>query len=324
MRLSVVICTRHRPDSLARVLYSLRDCEAAFDPGDWEVLVVDNGDVAGGADACVRAEFDALPLRVVHEPRAGLSHARNRGVTAGRGEWLLWTDDDITVSATWLSAYRHAMDAFPDARVLGGPIHPSFEGCPPEWLTDGQEHIRSAFASRHANDVDDPFRAAGPLPYGANFAIHRADALRFPFDPDLGRHPNRPTRGWEEVFVIQNILAGDGQGRWLREAAVTHHIDASRQTAAFIRAYYYDVGYVAAMQTAHRVPPRRAAVKLARAVLWGLRFETGLGLQDVAPAPPGRAQRLRGAGQSWGDARAWLTALLDADTVAVWREKGGV
>ncbi len=114
------------------------------------------------------------------------------------------------------------------------------------------------------------------MPYGANFAIRRADALRFPFDPELGRQPSRPTRGWEEAVVIEQILAAKGTGHWLREAEVTHHIDASRQTVAYIRSYYFDIGYIDTMRKVHHFSRRRIVRRLARAIGLGMRFESAI------------------------------------------------
>ncbi len=320
MRVSVVICTRHRRMALDRALRALLACARAFDDGDWEVLVVDNGD-SGSSGPIDLHHFDALPVRIVPEPRPGLSHARNRGVVASRGEWLIWTDDDVTVGPDWLRAYQRAVDAAGDIAVLGGPIRPAFEGRPPDWLTDGQEHVSSAFARRDPGDVDDTFGRDGPLPYGANFAIRRADALRFPFDPELGRQPSHPTRGWEEAFVIERILGADRRGRWLPDAQVTHHIDSGRQTAAFIRAYYGDIGYIDTLCKAHRFPRHRIVRQLVRAISAGLRSELSLALLELKVTRRPRALLLRSAGHCWGDARAWATALLNPGAASSWREK---
>lgn len=66
----------------------------------FEVLVVDNG--SRDATAQVAQEFGA---RVVPAPERGISHARNAGLHAAKGDILLWTDADAQVPTQW--AQRH-------------------------------------------------------------------------------------------------------------------------------------------------------------------------------------------------------------------------
>jgi hypothetical protein len=98
---SLVIPTRNRPASAAATLARI----AAGDyPRDrYEAIVVDNG---SGSDA--RFEIDDLDLpgevelRVVREPAAGGSNARNRGLIEARGEIVVFADDDVDADAEWL------------------------------------------------------------------------------------------------------------------------------------------------------------------------------------------------------------------------------
>ena len=89
--LSVVICTRDRPRELHRCLGALRAQHAA----PLEIVVVDNS-----AQRSAQATCEAFPeVRYVHEPRPGLSIARNAGIAASRGSLIAFTDDDVEVHA---------------------------------------------------------------------------------------------------------------------------------------------------------------------------------------------------------------------------------
>src|SRR5215218_1333526 len=94
---SVVICTRDRAESLCRTLVSVLGVQYP----SFEVVVVDN---APRTDATrqVLAGLADERLRYVAEPRAGLSRARNCGVTAARGDIVAFTDDDVVVDPAWL------------------------------------------------------------------------------------------------------------------------------------------------------------------------------------------------------------------------------
>lgn len=51
---------------------------------------------------------------LVNEKNAGASFTRNRGVDAGRGDWILFLDDDLNVPDQLLSIYARAAMDFPD------------------------------------------------------------------------------------------------------------------------------------------------------------------------------------------------------------------
>jgi GT2 family glycosyltransferase len=93
---SVVIATRDRPDALRACLRSLSEQRTAH---SIEIIVVDNHP-ASGLTAPVVAEFSDVMM--IQESRAGLSFARNSGFSAGRGEILVCTDDDVTFPPYWL------------------------------------------------------------------------------------------------------------------------------------------------------------------------------------------------------------------------------
>lgn len=110
----VCVCTRRRHHLLDRVLGALgRVDTASLAPRSVGLLVVDNDpDGAAVRGVCSgRAPGLPLPLRLVEEPRAGLSSARNRAVA----EALAWgaglvafIDDDDEPCPDWL---RHLVAA---------------------------------------------------------------------------------------------------------------------------------------------------------------------------------------------------------------------
>ncbi len=94
--LTVVICTRDRPESLRMTLASLAgQSDSAF-----EVLIVDNS--SDGAVARTLTDVDGLTLRCIHEPVPGLSRARNRALSVVRSELIAWIDDDEVADPDWI------------------------------------------------------------------------------------------------------------------------------------------------------------------------------------------------------------------------------
>jgi glycosyltransferase involved in cell wall biosynthesis len=92
--LSVVIPARNEAQHIGAALRSIAR-------QDWplerlEVVVVDNGS-QDETVAVVRAfalAHPALAVQVLHEPVPGVARAKNRGVTAARGHWILFMDAD--------------------------------------------------------------------------------------------------------------------------------------------------------------------------------------------------------------------------------------
>ena len=171
IRATVVICTHDRADVVARAVHGALG-EAAT--ADAEVLVVENA--CTDRTPSVLAELVLRHpgrLRVVHEPRLGLSGARNRGLAEARGEITVFLDDDAVPRSGWLTAL---LAPYADARVacVGGRIRLHFPTPPPSWL--GPD-VHSAFSAFDAGDEPRRLRYGhDDYPYGANISFRTATA----------------------------------------------------------------------------------------------------------------------------------------------------
>ena len=269
MKHSVVIPTRNRAASLARALGSLSD---ALPPrATWEVVVADNGSRDDTQQVIARFR-DKLPLRGVLEPREGVSHARNAGIDAASGEYLIWTDDDVTVCRDWLRLYESAFEKHPHVAFFGAPIRPRFIGEPPHWIPEQLPSIASVFAGLELPTPPLPLDALSKrLPYGANMAVRGAEQRQHRFDPGVGRQPWRHgILSGEETNMLKQIAAAGGTGMWLPDAGVDHWIEPERQTLEYVRRFYVGSGYLAAMRGIERgrAVSARARWRLRRRVAW--------------------------------------------------------
>ena len=98
---SVIVCTRHRPDLLARCLASL----ASMDGPEPETIVVDNTE----GDRETKRVTARAGARYVVETRVGLSRARNTGIDAATGELIAFLDDDAIADSAWLSRHSEVL-----------------------------------------------------------------------------------------------------------------------------------------------------------------------------------------------------------------------
>jgi glycosyltransferase involved in cell wall biosynthesis len=278
-RLSVAICTHNRAALLAETLGCLARAERPRQH-ELEVLVVINACTDATADV-VGSHARLLPIRSVIEPRVGLSHARNAAAREATGDFVLWTDDDVSVKPDWLLAYERAFLAFPEAAVFGGVIEPWFENGPPDWLAEVLPICEAAYAARRVPQGDAPIVLDGSdFPFGANFAIRGELQRSLRYDPRLGRRPGRRIVLAEEYELIRAVLTSGGQGRWVPGAVVRHRIPPERQTLGYLRRYYTGLGYTKGLLG--QTPP--LTLRRCAAATWSeVRF-----VQLLMTATPGR------------------------------------
>ena len=97
--ISVVVCTRDRPDQLRSVLENLHD----LDYPHFELLVVDNNPTSGLTAPVVKSvESDCgTSIHLVDAAGQGLSIARNVAIKNAKFDILAFTDDDVVVDRDW-------------------------------------------------------------------------------------------------------------------------------------------------------------------------------------------------------------------------------
>ncbi len=117
--LSVVICTKDRPDDLARAITSVRQSGEAGRTA--EIVVVEERD----------APREIPGVRYVHLPREarGFGYARNVAVREAKGDLLLFLDDDCEAERGWVEALRAPFDADPATLGVAGAV--LVRGCGP-------------------------------------------------------------------------------------------------------------------------------------------------------------------------------------------------
>lgn len=244
--ITVIICTRNRALQLSGGLTSVANLRPPKELR-WEVLVVDNGSSDNTAEVAASFE-DRLPIRIVREEAAGLSHARNLGVAEAAGTYICWTDDDVLVDPNWLAAYAAAFARHPEAAVFGGEIIPVLQPPTPKWFSRlaDQWPLTTLLAKRNYGDKAIPLDFdRGVIPWGANFAVRTAEQRRVLYEPALGVSPLQRRVG-EEAEVMFQIMKAGAVGWWTPEAKVRHIIPVKRQTLRYVYEFYLSCGETAA------------------------------------------------------------------------------
>ena len=100
---SVVVPVRNGEANITDCLDAILATD--YPPDRREILVVDNGSSDGTA-----ARIRERPVSYLHEPRRGVSNARNLGITHSRGEILAFVDSDCVVEPQWLTEIARAFE----------------------------------------------------------------------------------------------------------------------------------------------------------------------------------------------------------------------
>ena len=120
MKVSIIICTYNRPDSLA---VCLRSIKAQFLKPD-EVVVVEDDSTSKIIKVMEKFnQCDKFKLtHILTGKRSGLPAARNTGVRAAKGDILAFIDDDVILPPNWLSEIVKCYQET-NADGVGGYIH---------------------------------------------------------------------------------------------------------------------------------------------------------------------------------------------------------
>lgn len=235
MHLTVAICTWNRCDMLRQTLEQLTQLRVPAGV-EWELLVVNNNS-SDATDRVIDSFKERLPIQGLFEGKAGKSNALNLASNTAKGQYIIWTDDDVLVDPDWMIAYHRAFVRWPDAVVFGGAIEPWFEGTPPEWLRTLLPKVGNAYGVRNLGAEPMPLQPPEIMPFGANMAVRRDEQLRFMYDTSVGPRPNSNLRG-EEIQLVARMLESGLTGWWVPDAKILHFIPAERQTVRHIRSYY--------------------------------------------------------------------------------------
>jgi glycosyltransferase involved in cell wall biosynthesis len=109
--ISVIVPSFNRASSLPRVIEAwLKQA------GDLELIVVNDGSSDETRD--VLDGVRDVRLRAIHQENAGPAVARNRGLEAARGRYVLFSDDDIVPEPGFVRAHLDALGQFPGDAVV--------------------------------------------------------------------------------------------------------------------------------------------------------------------------------------------------------------
>jgi glycosyltransferase involved in cell wall biosynthesis len=222
---SVVVCTRDRPESILVTLRSV----LAMHYRSFEIVLVDNAPSSDATKDAVLAAYGGDPrVRYVREPRPGLSCARNRGLIEASADIVAFTDDDVTVDPWWLAGIVRGFRAAPEVGCVTGMIATAqLENAAQLYF-----HLREAWGAvceRRIFDLvenrdDSPLYPYSPGIFGAgaNFAVSRTVMKEIGgFNEALGA--GTLSGGGEDLEIFMRIILSGNRIVYEPAAVVSHY-----------------------------------------------------------------------------------------------------
>ena len=217
----IAILTFRRPAALLHVLKTTRDrLKTTHKPS---ILVVDNNPTPQEEDAVKAfAATTDLVVHYIHEPRPGVSNARNAAFAFADTRYLAFLDDDMEITEEWLDGLIK-ISRETGFGVIFGPIIAKFSD-----VTDPRNPYLSPFYSRTLEDqlsteLEKPFGTGGCL-----IDLTQGEYPNPPFDLSLNE-----SGGEDDIFFSTLARTGVKFG-WARHALCFENVPDERTTSNYI------------------------------------------------------------------------------------------
>ena len=236
IELSVIIPTRNRCQLLQKALESLT--KQTFSMERFEVIVIDNGSTD---DTKVIAEsfVGQLKLQYHYDDRPGLHVGRHDGMKLSRSNILVFADDDIEATSTWLEGVHESFQD--EATVLvGGKNLPKYESQPPFWILEKWYQMCNYGHCVPELSILDFGEEKKEIPanyvFGCNYAIRKCVLQDVGgFHPDGMPFEMIQYRGDGETYVSQFISNHNLKTIYNPKASIFHFVPNSRLTLDYFK-----------------------------------------------------------------------------------------
>jgi glycosyltransferase involved in cell wall biosynthesis len=183
---SVVIPTYNRADFIIDTVNSV----LAQDDDDFEVIVVDDGSTDNTEAAILQAFGHLDRVRYYKQVNAERGAARNKGIAAARGRYVVFLDSDDLMRANHLSALRDIIAKHPGINFLATKY---------EFIRDGKVSSVGLESIKEGEYGADFFLQGAPI--GSFFCINKDN-------PDLKwfEEDRRYATSEDWMFLVQNLV----------------------------------------------------------------------------------------------------------------------
>jgi succinoglycan biosynthesis protein ExoM len=218
--ITVCICTFKRPELLQKLLGAIQNQETSGKFG-FSIVVVDN-DSEESARPIVSEISKNGNMEIVYctERLQNIAIVRNKALAHARGEFVALIDDDELPVPNWLESLMITCEQYGVDGVLG-PVRPSFETSPPEWVTKGRFCDRPEYQTGRQMSWNEC--RSGNVLFRRSLVQKAAE----PFDP-------RFAMGGEDKDFFRRTERAGAKFVWCNEAFAYESVPASRLTRSYM------------------------------------------------------------------------------------------
>jgi succinoglycan biosynthesis protein ExoM len=239
MRVSILTPTFKRPHGIIRAARSV--FAQTMGRTDVEMISVDNDPTHTAREALIMlAQESPIPFHWGHEPRAGVSNARNAALKLATAPLIASLDDDQEAEQGWLDALLTTQSATKADGVFG--------------LTNARLEAPS---HPHADYIASLYQRIGPAQSGlisAYYGMNNSLVVRAVLLPgDAPFNPIANETGGEDDLIFSAGLARGARYGWSAEARVIEWVEPRRASMSYAlkRAFAYGQGPCETAWNAH-------------------------------------------------------------------------
>jgi glycosyltransferase involved in cell wall biosynthesis len=242
---SVIICCYN---SALRLPETLRYLSLQKVPADikWEVIIVNNLSADNTTQVAelewAKHDINGASFKVVDQPVAGLSFAREKGLEEAGYDCLIFCDDDNWLFENYIESAYNLLEQWPDAGIIGGYGIPKPETDPPEWFATYSSHYATGPQSNHNGVIE----GSSPYVYGAG-SVARKSVLEqlktIDFKPIATDRLNDKLSSGGDVEVCYAIKLLNHDIGYSNDLKFYHFIQKNRLTDQYLLNLVYQFGY---------------------------------------------------------------------------------
>lgn len=232
---SIVVCCHNSARLLPATLSHL-SAQRLSSVKSVEVILVDNASEDGTAEVA-RASWPAdcsIELRIVREPKLGLSNARVRGFSEARYEIICFVDDDNRLAADWIETLSSVMAEHSEVGACGGQIEADCETVRPRWFDNFQRYYAVGKQSELGGDITG---TRGYL-WGAGLCLRRRaweEVLQTGFDFLLSGRKGSALSAGEDAELCYALRFGGWRLWYEPRLRMRHFITRERLNWTYLR-----------------------------------------------------------------------------------------
>jgi glycosyltransferase involved in cell wall biosynthesis len=237
---SIVVPTLGSTSNLRRLLTSLLRLDAT---DSFELIVIFNNHGSDKKVIELLNSFRGKMYRINYQKKASknTSEARNVGISLALGEYVIFLDDDVSVSPLFLKGYRNAWKKHPNVEMIGGAMNALLNNGNNFSKNEIKLLMKHKWCFGHQPlPENDKYLQKGELVFAGNLSMKRKNQKHI-FNQHLGVQVSQKLFIGAEDYELcfrtllkgkQIILSSDPR------VAVEHHISASRFNKKYISSRY--------------------------------------------------------------------------------------